>query len=82
MSLIAILAVVNIPVYLFVGWLVFDSKSNATDTFADTIFAIIKIILVPWIIRAPLGMDDDEKAAGIFPILGFLFACAGIVYGE
>jgi len=81
MPLVAVLAVANIPVYLFIGWLVFDSKSDAGDTFVDTIVAILRIIFVPKIFRWFLGMDDDD-AWGIVPILAFFFACGLIVYGE
>jgi hypothetical protein len=79
--LIACLIVLNIPVYLFIGWLAFDSKSNAADTFFETIVAILKQIFIPRILREILGMDTDESW-GIFPIAGFLFACGGIVYVE
>jgi hypothetical protein len=82
MNLITVLAIVNIPVYLFCGCLVFDNKGNAGDTFVDTIVAILKMILVPRIIRVLLGDDDDEDAWGIVPILAFFFVCGGIVYGE
>jgi len=33
---VAALIVVNIPVYLFLGWLAFDSKADASRTFVDT----------------------------------------------
>jgi hypothetical protein len=79
--LIPCLIVLNIPVYLFIGWLAFDSKSNAADTFFETIVAILKQIFVPRLLRELLGMDTSDSW-GIFPIAGFLFACGGIVYGE
>ena len=80
--LVPALIVVNIPVYLFVGWLAFDSASEAADTFWGTIVAITKRALVPRIILILLDADDADEAWGIFPILGFVAACAGIVYGE
>ena len=79
--LITALIVLNIPVYLFIGWLVFDTKDDAADTFLDTTIAVIKIILVPGIVRVLLG-DDDDEAWGLLPLAAFLFACAGVVYGE
>jgi hypothetical protein len=82
MSLIVVLAIVNIPVYLFIGWLAFDTGSKASDTFFDTLIAIGKMIFVPRIVRVLMGDDDDTGALGIFPLLGFLAACAGVVYGE
>ncbi|MHB1034812.1 MAG: hypothetical protein ACYC35_11085 [Pirellulales bacterium] len=75
------LAVANIPVYLFIGWLAFDTKQGAASTFFDTIVAVLKIILIPRIVRALLGMDDSD-ALGLFPIAGFFLACGAIVYGE
>ena len=33
--LIATLVVLNIPVYIFIGWLAFDTKQGAADTFAE-----------------------------------------------
>ncbi len=82
MTLIIVLAIVNIPVYLFVGWLAFDTGSKAGDTFVETLVAVLKIIFIPRIVRVLMGDDDDTAALGIFPLLGFLAACAGLVYGE
>lgn len=79
--LVAILAVLNIPVYLFLGWLAFDSKSNAADTFFDTIVAVLKLILIPRIVRVLLQMETEESW-GIVPIAGFLIACGLVVWGE
>jgi hypothetical protein len=79
--LIASLIVLNIPVYLFIGWLAFDNKSNAADTFFDTIVDILKQVFIPNILRELMGMDTSGSW-GIVPIAGFFFACGGIVYGE
>lgn len=79
--LIAALIVLNLPVYLFLGWLIFDTKDDAADTFFETIVALLKIIFIPPIIRVLMGMEDDG-ALGIFPILGFFLGCGAIVYGE
>ena len=35
------LAILNIPVYLFLGWLVFDSKEKAADSFGETILMLV-----------------------------------------
>ena len=77
----AALIVLNVPVYLFIGWLVFDTKDEAADTLLDTTMAIVKAIMVPRIVRVLCG-DDDDEAWGILPLAAFLFACAGVVYGE
>src|SRR5687767_14963839 len=79
--LVWILIVLNIPVYLLLAWILFDSKENAADTFFETIVALLKAMLIPRIIRELLGMEL-EGAWGVFPVLGFLFACGAIVYGE
>ncbi len=79
--LVAILAVLNIPVYLFLGWLAFDSKSNAADTLFDTVVAIVKLIFIPRIVRVLLQMETEESW-GIVPIAGFLMACGLVVWGE
>jgi len=79
--LILVLAIVNIPVYLFIAWLIFDSKDKATETFVETIVAVLQIIFVPKIVRYLFGMDD-EGAWGLLPIAAFFVACGLIVYGE
>ena len=75
------LVVLNIPVYLFIGWLAFDTKESAADTFFETIVAVLRIILVPRLLRYLLGWDDAD-AVGLFPVGGFILACAGIVFFE
>jgi len=79
--LIAVLIILNIPVFLFIGWLAFDSAGSAADTFFETIIALLKQLFIPWSVRVLLGMDTTD-AIGIFPIAGFLIACAFVVYGE
>jgi hypothetical protein len=56
---ISILAIANIPVYLFLGWLPFDSKANAADTFFETIVAVLKTIFIPHFVRVLLQMDTE-----------------------
>ena len=79
--LIAVLIVLNVPAYLFIAWLVFDTKDSAADTFFDTIVALLRIIFIPSIVRVLMGMDDTE-AFGLLPILAFLLACVLLTYGE
>ena len=43
--------------------------------------AIVKAILIPRIVRALMG-DDDDDAWGLLPIGIFLFLCVGLVYAE
>jgi hypothetical protein len=76
------LILLNIPVYLFIGWLVFDTKEDAAETFLETILAIFKAGFVP--LFASLFIRDDNEAGfgGLIPIAIWLIACGLIVYGE
>lgn len=78
---IPILLVLNIPVYLFIGWIVFDTKENAAETFYETIVSILKAIFIPSIVRVFMD-DDDDEGFGFLPIVGFFVVCGLIVYGE
>lgn len=77
----AALAVVDIPLFLFIAWLAFDSKEGAARTFGETIITILQILFIPRIVRVVLDMDD-EGALGLVPIIGFFIACGAIVAGE
>lgn len=81
MTLIIILIILNIPLFLFIGWLAFDTGADAAATFGETLLALLQILLIPRIIRVMLDMDD-EGALGLVPIIGFFIACGAIVYGE
>jgi hypothetical protein len=81
MLLIVALVIVNIPVFLFLAWLAFDSKEDAAQTFGETIVTILQILFIPKIVRVLLEMDD-EGALGLVPIVGFFIACGAIVFGE
>lgn len=78
----AALIVVNLPIFLFLAWIVFDTKDKAADTFFETIVALLKIILMPRIVRVLMDDNDDSGALGIVPIGIFFIACGLIVYGE
>ena len=77
-----ILIIANIPIFLFLAWVVFDTKNKAADTFFETIVALLKIIFVPRLVRVMMGDDDDSGALGIFPIAVYFIACGFIIYGE
>jgi hypothetical protein len=81
MVLLVIVVLLNVPVYLFLGWLAFDSKDGAAETFGETILALLQILFVPRIVRVLLGWDD-EGALGLVPIAIFFIACAAVTYGE
>jgi len=81
--LIWTLIVVNIPVYLLIGWLIFDTKDRAADTFFETIVEILKRITMSPFQR--FIMDDKDEGDGLwglFPIVVFFISCALVVYGE
>lgn len=80
--LIAILIAANVPLFLFLAWIFFDNKDKAADTFFETIVALLKIILVPRLVRVMMDDNDDSGAVGLIPIGMFFIACALIVYGE
>jgi hypothetical protein len=71
----AILLLCNVPIYLFLGGIVFDTKQDAAQSFLDTIIAILKIIFIPRIVRVFMGMDDSA-AYSAFHVVMFLGACA------
>ncbi len=76
-----VLIVLNIPVFLGIAWVVFDTKEAAADTFWDTFVALLYILLVPRIIRYFLDWDESG-ALGLFPIAGFFIFCIAAVAGE
>ncbi len=70
--LIIILLIVNIPVYIFIGWIVFDSPGKATDSFVESLIELLKTIF--W------GVSGDTF--NLFPMFAFLVGCLVTVVGE
>lgn len=79
--LLIVLIVINIPIFLFLAWLVFDTKEAAAQTIWETVVALLQILLIPRIVRVMFDMDD-EGALGLFPIVGFFLACIAVFFGE
>jgi hypothetical protein len=79
--LVWILVVLNIPVYLFYGWLLYDKPDNFADSFFEITVAVLKAILIPRFIRV-LMQDEDETGFSMVTMAMFLFACGITVYGE
>ncbi len=79
--LVAILIVLNIPVYLFLGWVVFDDRHKAEKTFVETIVDVLKILFIPRIVRLLAG-TDTTGAIGCLPISAYFIACGFLTYGE
>jgi hypothetical protein len=93
MTLIIVLVIVNIPVYLSIGWLAFDSVSNAIESLTKVLFGRSRQMIdrsswpEDWRIFRILRDDGDDeelyaKPMQIANVLGFFAACALIVYGE
>lgn len=77
--LIVLLAFLNAPVYLFLGWLIFDTKEGAKESFTDSFFALLRQMFVPRIVLVARGNDDDGNLA---QTLGFFVACGLVIFGE
>lgn len=80
---IAALIALNIPVYLLLGWLIFDTKDNAADSFFDAIVLILKEAFVPPFIRWMIWeVQDDHDASNAFQLIGFFGSCIAVTAGE
>lgn len=79
--LLIVLLVINIPIFLFLAWLVFDTKEAAAQTIWETVVALLQILFIPRIVRVMFDMDDDG-AIGLIPIAGFFLACIAVFSGE
>lgn len=78
--LLTILIIANIPIYLLIAWLIFDTQANAADTIFDTVVSILKAIFIPRFVR--VLMEDDDGGADTLMLVVFLFLCGIIVYGQ
>lgn len=73
--LVAVLILLNLPLFLFIGWLAFDTASGASQTFLETLIDLLKIIFIPRAVQELFGIDVTG-AVGVLPIAGF-FSPAG-----
>lgn len=78
---VIILIFVNVPVFLFLAWIIFDTKEAAADTIWETVVAVLQILFIPRIVRVLFDMDE-AGALGLFPIAGFFIFCIAAVVGE
>ncbi|MEL6110968.1 MAG: hypothetical protein AAFU85_33595 [Planctomycetota bacterium] len=76
-----ILIAANIPVYLAIGWLLFDTSENAAETIFETAVSILWS-MVPPIIRVFFDEGADDRESGFFEIAAFFIASIAITYGE
>ena len=79
--LLILLIALNIPLFLLIAWVIFDTKDAAADTIWETVVALLQILLIPKIIRVLFDMDDSG-ALGLFPIAAFFIFCIAAVTGE
>jgi hypothetical protein len=78
--LIIILIVLNIPVFLLIGWVVFDSGAQAADTFWEGLVHLLKVLFVPRIVRVFMG--EEEEGLSMLAIAGYFIACGAAVFAE
>lgn len=78
--LVLILIVLNLPVYIFLGWILFDSKEHAADSLFETIVEILKSIFIPRIVR--VFMDDEDGGVDGFHSFLLIGLSIAVVYGE
>jgi len=79
--LIAVLIVLNIPIFLGIAWLMFDTKENAADSFLGTVGAILTSLLFGLNVACRFVIRHDWDW-DIFRCGVFLIACGLVVYGE
>jgi hypothetical protein len=79
--LIASLVVLNIPMFLLIGWVVFDDHETAAETTIDAVWqAIVRAMLPWWMANFILGEDADPFA--MLWLAFFVIACIAAVYAE
>ena len=78
--LITILFFANLPLYFFIGWIVFDDIRNATDNLFATLVEITKAVLIPRVIRIAMGDEQEFGSAANVGI--FLAGCILITVAE
>ncbi|MHC4179428.1 MAG: hypothetical protein ACYSWU_18100 [Planctomycetota bacterium] len=71
--LLAVLIVLNIPVFLLIGWLMFDTGAGFVDT--------LKSYFTPAIIHTLRGEHGEGTFAGL-KLAALVVACGLVVYGE
>jgi len=87
---IAMLIVLNIPLYLLLGWILFDTSKTVTGTVVERVLSILKGIGQATLMGLYSDDDDDDEyfesrhfdIFNAFPAFAFYFTCAAITYGE
>lgn len=72
MIIFILLIVLNIPVYIFLAWVVFDTPAQTADSIVDSLLLLLKTML--------FGVRGD--VFNLFPMFAFLVGCLVITLGE
>lgn len=79
--LIAALILLNIPVFLVIGWVVFDDKESAAENFIAGLIHLLKVLFLPGIVRHFMG-DDTDEGLSLLQVGFFFLACIAAVVAE
>jgi len=79
--LIAALIVLNIPIFLVIGWVVFDDKETAAESFVAGLVHLLKVLFLPRIVRLFMG-DDTDEGLSLLQVGFFFLACIAAVVAE
>ena len=79
---IALLIVCNIPVYLFIAWIVFGGRKEAADSFWETLGYLLYCIFVPSFVRIFSEDDYEETKDKAWDTVLFLLACVCLTGAE
>jgi hypothetical protein len=79
--LLALLLILNLPVFLFVGWIVFDTKDDAAETAKIGIIELL-MEMVCLLTSRFRWWGDSEVSGSAYTMLGFFVACTLIVSVE
>ena len=78
---LSILIVLNVPVFLLIGWVVFDDKEAAAESFAAGLVHLLKVLFLPRIVRLFMG-DDTDEGLSLLQVGFYFLACAAAVAAQ
>jgi hypothetical protein len=79
--LIATLILLNIPIFLVIGWLVFDDHETAAESFFVGLVHLLKVLFLPRIVRLFMG-DDTDEGLSLLQVGFFFLACIAAVVAQ
>lgn len=80
MVLLIVIAL-NIPLYLLLAWIIFDTPGDAAKSVSDTVVLLLKMIFIPRFMWGLLGMDETDGVS-IFALFAFFVASIAMTGGE